>query len=67
MVWHLFDVKPLPVLTELDIKHLVNMPVGQMALKIYVPCKNFMCPANNYQSHVKLIMRAKYIAMVDIV
>ena len=29
----------------LDIKHLVYMPVGHLALKIYVPCKNFHVPS----------------------
>ena len=29
------------MLTGLDIKHLVYMPVGHVILKIYVPCKNF--------------------------
>ena len=29
----------------LDIKHLVYMPIGDVALKIYVPCKNFHVPS----------------------
>ena len=31
--------------TGLDIKHLVYMPMGQVVLKIYVPCKNFDVPS----------------------
>ena len=27
-----------------DISHLVYMPIGQMVLKMYVPCKNFHMP-----------------------
>ena len=29
----------------LDIKHLVNMPIMHMVLKIYMPCKNFDVPS----------------------
>ena len=29
----------------LDIKHLVYMPIGQVVLKIYVPCKFFYVPS----------------------
>ena len=32
------------VITGLDIKHLVHMPVGHVVLKIYMPCKNFHVP-----------------------
>ena len=31
--------------TELDIKHLVYLPIGHVVLKIYVPCKNFDVPS----------------------
>ena len=31
--------------TGLDIRHLINMPVGHMVLKIYVPNKNFHVPS----------------------
>ena len=27
--------------TGLDIKHLVNLPIGHVVLKIHMPCKNF--------------------------
>ena len=45
-------------LTGIDIKHLVYMPIGQVVLNIYVPCKIFMCPANICTSPVKLMFTA---------
>ena len=41
--------------TGLDIKHLVYVPVGQVVLKSYMPCKIFMCPANICTSPLKLM------------
>ena len=32
-------------ITAFDIKHLVNLPIGHMVLKIYMPCKNFHVPS----------------------
>ena len=37
----------------LDIKHLVNMPIGHAVQKIYVPCKNFHVPSQYWYKTCK--------------
>ena len=39
------DVLKFMTKTGLDIKHLVNVPVGHVVLKIYLPSKNFHVPS----------------------
>ena len=39
------DILKFMTKTGLDIKHLVDVPVGHVVLKIYLPSKNFHVPS----------------------